>query len=234
MPLKHQLVNRLPFAYNMYLRMREPFQAHIFSKIYRTNRWADPESVSGAGSSLQVTHVVREELPRILKRLGAASLLDAACGDHLWMSRVHLDNCKYMGCDIVPKLIEENRAKYGERGREFRVLDVTKDRLPRADVVLVRDCFVHLPHRLIWKALRNIGASGSKYLLTTTYPRQQNSDIFTGRWRPLNLQASPFLFPEPLLRLNEEIDEWGVRFPDRSLALWPVSAIPKGSETQRR
>jgi hypothetical protein len=73
MPLKHQLVNRLPFAYNMYLRMREPFQAHIFSKIYRTNRWADPESVSGAGSSLQVTHVVREELPRILKRLGAAS-----------------------------------------------------------------------------------------------------------------------------------------------------------------
>lgn len=165
----------------------------------------------------------------ILKRLGAASLLDAACGDHLWMSRVHLGNCRYIVCDIVRKLIEENRVKYGERGREFRVLDLTKDPLPRADVVLVRDCLVHLPYRSIWRALRNIKASGSTYLLTTTYPRQQNSDIFTGRWRPLNLQASPFFFPEPLLRVNEEIDEWGGRFPDGSLALWPVSVIPEES-----
>jgi len=229
MPLKQELLNRLPFAYNAYLRIREPFQAHIFNKIYKTNRWADPESVSGSGSSLRVTHVIREELPRILKSVGAEVLLDAACGDHLWMSRVHLGNCRYIGCDIVKKLIEENRAKYGKLGREFRVLDLTKGPLPRADVVLVRDCLVHLPYRSIWKALRNITASGSKYLLTTTYPQQQNVDIFTGRWRPLNLQALPFLFPEPLLRRNEEIEEWGGRFPDRSLALWPVSAIPEGS-----
>src|SRR5262249_24945544 len=193
----------------------------------KTNRWNDPESVSGAGSNLRATRVIREELPRLLKEVSATSLLDAACGDHRWMSQVDLGDCTYVGADIVRTLVEQNRAHYGARGRQFFVLDLTRDVLPRADVVLVRDCLVHLSFRSIWNALGNIKATGSKYLLTTTYPKQEhNVDIFTGRWRPLNLQRETFCFPEPLTLINEKLDEWDGRYPDRSLGLWPVSLIP--------
>jgi len=38
---------------------------------------------------------------------------------------------------------------------------------PGADPVLCRDCFIHLPTRLIRAALRNFRATGARYLLLT-------------------------------------------------------------------
>src|SRR4051812_19402296 len=62
----------------------------IFSGIYRNNSWGDPESVSGRGSTLARTEVMRKTLPILLANVRAKSLLDAPCGDFNWMQHVDL------------------------------------------------------------------------------------------------------------------------------------------------
>src|SRR5689334_2969418 len=65
-----------------------PSMQDIFSSIYLDNSWGDPESVSGRGSTLARTEVVRRKLPILLASVGAKSLLDAPCGDFNWMQHV--------------------------------------------------------------------------------------------------------------------------------------------------
>ena len=84
---------------------------------------------------------------------------------------------------------------------------------------------VHLSYENIFKAIKNIKATGCKYLLTTTFVnQQQNYDIVTGDWRPINLQEYPFNFPKPLLVINENCTE-GSEVKDKAMALWEISQI---------
>lgn len=196
-----------------------------FRSIYRNWFWGDPESISGPGSSLEQTARIRERLPEIIRRFGVSSLLDIPCGDLNWMRGVDLGVRSYIGADIVDELVEENRRRYGSPGRTFLKLDVTSDPLPRADLVLIRDCLVHFCFDDIFQALANLKQSGCRLLLTTTFPdRDANTDIETGNWRPLNLQKEPFLLPEPILLLNEGCPE--PEYRDKSLGLWRMADVP--------
>ena len=99
--------------------------------------------------------------------------------------------------------------------------------LPSADLLLCRDCLVHLSFQDAGQALANIRRSTIGYLLTTTFPGEaDNQDIVTGDWRPLNLERPPFSFPAPLDRIKEGCTEAGGRFGDKSLALWAVADLP--------
>src|SRR6266852_3688960 len=134
--------------------------------------------------------------------------------------------------DQLPKLIAElgesmiawNMLRYASPSREFRVLDVTCDELPKADLIFCRDCLVHLSNRLLHKALARIVQSRSTYLLTTTFPaRTKNYNIPTGKWRPLNLCAAPFNLPRPARVINEgNCDE---TYSEKSLGLWKISDL---------
>jgi SAM-dependent methyltransferase len=171
----------------------------IFVEIFESNAWQDPESFSGRGSTIARTVAIRGELSPLLRRLGARTLLDAGCGDFNWLASVNLDKIKYLGLDVVPDLIQGNRERYGGRLRQFEVGDITSGRLPQADVVLCRDCFIHLSFADIERALKNFRRSGAKILLATTHRLvRENIDVETGSWRSLNLELSPFFFPEPI------------------------------------
>jgi hypothetical protein len=93
---------------------------------------------------------------------------------------------------------------FGNEERSFLVLDITKDRLPRADVILCRQCLYHLSFRHLHAAIANFKKSGSTYLLATTHTIMgENSYVPTGGWRFLDLQRPPFNFPPPLKSLVE-------------------------------
>src|SRR5437868_5967469 len=77
--------------------------AQRFRRIHDTNLWGAAASTSGLGSELDATAVLRAELPRLLARLGASSLLDASCGDAGWINAANL-NLRIVGVDIVPSL----------------------------------------------------------------------------------------------------------------------------------
>ena len=66
--------------------------------------------------------------------------------------------------------------------------DITRDALPRADVILCRDCLVHFSFKDIFAAIDNFKKSQSRYLLATTFIAfSENLDVATGEWRRLNM-----------------------------------------------
>lgn len=187
----------------------------VFSAIYKRNLWANGESRSGRCSTIEATATVRQQLPGLLKNLNVRSLLDAPCGDFNWMRQTELDLDQYIGADIVPELIASNRHLYSTRGRTFEVMDITKDAIPCVDLILCRDCLIHLSSKLIAATFNNFKRSGSKYLLTTTYTlTRDNKDILTGDVRFINLQLAPYFLPAPLDLIVEEPEH------GKSLALW--------------
>ncbi len=197
-----------------------------FERIYSTNLWSDPETRSGVGSTLDSTRVVRAELPKALRQLQAKALLDIPCGDFTWMEHVDLTGVSYIGGDIVPTIVERNRQLHAGPSRKFMDLDLTRDDLPDADVLLCRDCMVHLSYANIRAALANIARSRIRYLLMTSFPgRGDNKDIADGDWRTLDFQAPPFSFPDPVLSIVEECEEEGGSYADKSLVAWRVDAI---------
>jgi SAM-dependent methyltransferase len=185
---------------------------------------ADYHENSGIGSDMRFTEVIVREVPILLRELGIRSVLDVPCGDFRWMARVDLSGIHYTGGDIIDSLVASLQTQHAAPGRVFRVLDLVSEPLPEADLVLCRDCLVHLSSRLVRKAVANIKKSRAKYVLTTTFPEHpKNRRIVSGDWRPLNLCAAPFNFP-PAMRVIRE--GYSAPFEDKSLGLWRVSDLP--------
>jgi hypothetical protein len=157
---------------------------------------------------------------------GIHTILDIPCGDFHWMKQVSLESINYTGADIVADLIQKNKQKYEKENIQFCKLNLIKDRLPKVDLILCRDCLVHLSFKDAFGALQNICASESIYLLATTFTgRQHNHDIATGQWHAVNLEIAPFTLPRPLKIINEKRTEGGEAYKDKSLGLWRVADI---------
>lgn len=201
--------------------------ARRFTEIYRKNLFGGAESISGPGSDLLQTEEVRRRLPDLFRRHAIGSILDAACGDFFWMKHVCIANVTYVGVDIVAPMVTLNANRYGNGTVAFRLLDVTRQPVPRADLIICRDLLVHLDYAHAKRAIANFRASGSAYLLTTTFPAHGNAEL-DGIWRPLNLQAAPFNFPPPIELMNENCSENGGQYRDKSLGLWRLQELPAG------
>ena len=214
-------------AYANYKRQRSTVQ-EVFTDIYEHNRWGSIASVSGTGSAPDQTGAIVRALPVLLRELGVSTLLDIPCGDFHWMRAVDLNGINYVGGDIVPGLVQRNDEAYGRRGLAFRHLDLITDELPNVDMILCRDGLVHLSYAHIFSAFANMCQSGSKYVLTTTFcGHQDNYDIATGDWRPLNLERPPFRLPKPLRLLNEGCTEADGAYQDKSLGLWDIRDVSR-------
>lgn len=174
----------------------------VFRAKFATNAWGGIESRSGTGSDAEQTRVLVAELPQLFRTLGVGSILDIPCGDFHWMREVDLAGVRYVGADIVPEVVAGNQ-RLARDGVRFFCLDLLRSRLPRADLVLVRDCLVHLPYGDIFQALRNLCRSGGTF----------------------NLELAPFGFPPPRHLINEHCRENAGRYADKSLGLWRLSDI---------
>ena len=195
-----------------------------FERIFSTNLWSAPTSVSGLGSEPDQTGALISELPRLLARLRVRSLLDAPCGDAGWIAKTALA-VPYTGMDIVPDIIA-NLQLHAGKNRQFIHGDITCDPLPMVDAILCRDCLVHLSFANISRAIANFKRSGATYLITTTFTEWQvNHDIDDGDWRPLNIEAAPFHWGAPLDLVNECCTEAGGSYRDKSLAVWRLADI---------
>jgi hypothetical protein len=228
-------------------RRREPVLAHerfvlrrdelaglppreLFTEIWRSNLWGAEQSRSGLGSEPQATSQLSTALPSLLRGFGVRTLLDLPCGDFRWLAQTELDLDTYVGADIVGEIVELNTARYATAdGRvSFRRLDLLTDPLPAMDAVLCRDCLVHLSFANIERALVNLIASGSRWLIATTFTdHDHNRDIVDGDWRLLNMQAPPFNLPPPAALLNEGCREAHGTYDDKSLGIWRISDLAK-------
>lgn len=157
------------------------------------------ESVSGQGSNLSHTTEIREWLPQAILRHGIQALIDIPCGDRNWIKHVDLP-CEYTGYDVLPEL-------------GAPILNAVTDVPPFADCILCRDFLVHLSYEHALKVLDNFRKSGTRFVMLTTFPKEQNTDLPADAkwgWRPLNMQAAPFNMGEPIDGVQEVIagEKW--------------------------
>ncbi len=200
----------------------------LFTKIYETNYWYGKESRSGRGSSKKATETIREILPHLVSILNIKTVLDAACGDCNWMQLTNLDLDQYIGVDIVPALIQRNKAEHSDTKHTFLCLDITKDTLARTDLILCRDCLAHLTHAQGLAAIKNFKKTGAKYLMITTHPKTTHNvdvDIRTGLHHPVNMELAPYNFPKPMMLVDEASAEPETRCQEKCLGVWKLEDI---------
>jgi hypothetical protein len=169
-----------------------------------------------------MTEDVRAFLPPLLKQFSVRTLLDAPCGDFNWMKEIRADlDVDYIGVDIVKEVIDLAQRRYGDERTRFVHLDITRDPLPAADLMMARDFFIHLSFADANRAIENFLRSGIAYLLAGTSPVEDmvvNADMRTGKARPRCLFSAPFNFPTDVL----------ARFRDRvgaEMCLWSRQQI---------
>lgn len=191
----------------------------IFGKIYKKNLWSSNESVSGKGSEYQSTINIRRELPLLFEKYKIKTLIDAPCGDYSWFKNVSHDLDRYIGIDIVPELISIN-SKYSNEKISFKTADLLNYNFECVDMILCRDCFIHLTNKQINIALSRFRVSNSRYLLTTNFDKiTYNEDILTGQYRPINLEIEPFCLGKPILNIVEDVAD------GKSISLWSLGGV---------
>jgi SAM-dependent methyltransferase len=193
-------------------------QAHAWAEIREWAQEAEKQpliptakggSWDGPGSSLDCTDQLFRVLPGLLKRLGVCLMLDVGCGDWNWMRLVDLTGIEYTGWDVDPGRIA--RCRYRINIGDFTTLDrpnvvfdevniLTVDEVPLCDLILCRDVLAHLPTGHIQAVLQKFRASGSEWLLASTYPGADNAFEYNPSeyaWNgymehPVDLEAAPF------------------------------------------
>jgi hypothetical protein len=198
-----------------------------FTEIYNGNHWDSSESSSGSGSEINQTKSLIKDLDKLITDMNFLSILDLPCGDFNWMQKVNLSKIDYIGADIVDELVMSNTRLFKEKKNiQFKTINLITDPLPKSDLIIVRDCLVHLSFKDIKKVIKNIKSSRCKYLLSTTFTNHDhNLDITTGDWRPLNLEKKPFNLSSPIITINEKCTEQNEKYKDKSLALWDITKI---------
>ncbi|MEO9826977.1 MAG: class I SAM-dependent methyltransferase [Paracoccaceae bacterium] len=219
--------------------MREKLR-DVFENADWSNLSADATR-SGSGSTLEYTRRLRTALPGIFERYNVKTFLDAPCGDWNWMSSVDTSGMHYIGADISHSVIEANKKRYADKNRMFIELDITEDLLPRADMIMVRDCLFHLKWWLRWAFFENFANSDIPYLFMTMHHQEKNLRLeVNGKFKRMNPRTPPFNFEEPLEMVHETVDS----LPDdlstvdnlltvRSMGIWSREQVQKAVENYK-
>ena len=148
-----------------------------FIKHYNDNLFQGKQSKSGPGSDIDQTATIKNELVKLCNNLDVELLLDIPCGDCMWVQDIWNElDIQYIGADIVPDLIANNIKKYPQGTNTFILLDAVVDILPDVDLMLCRDCLVHLTTESSLKVLKNFANSNIPYLLTTTFTKSNRDN----------------------------------------------------------
>ena len=139
-----RLVNKMNYQKTKKDIFNESSTKKRFDLIYEKNFWSSKESVSGLGSQLDNTINIKDGIRDIIKKYDIKKILDAPCGDFNWIKDVLSEDLTYTGVDIVKKLIQKNKNLNSHKNIDFLTLDITKDKLPDSDLMICRDCLIHL------------------------------------------------------------------------------------------
>lgn len=115
-----------------------------------------PETPCGNGSKLSKTIEQRKWIPRIIEQNDIKTIADIGAGDLNWIKKTHIPNeIEYTPYDLVPRL------------PEVRKFDLVQQIAPKVDLIMCLWVLNHLPYEHCQQAIKNIKASGAKYLLMT-------------------------------------------------------------------
>ena len=208
-----RLVNKMNYQKTKKDIFNENSTKKRFDLIYEKNFWSSKESVSGLGSQFDNTISIKDGIRDIIKKYDIKEILDAPCGDFNWIKDVLSKDLTYTGVDIVEKLIQKNKNLNSHKNIDFLTLDITKDKLPDSDLMICRDCLIHLSFESINSFFKNFLKSDIKYILMTIYKLKNkkkkiiNLDIPDGEYREIDLSEPPFSLNEPYQKILDKDEQ---------------------------
>lgn len=166
-----------------------------FRRIYASDHW---QGGSGAGSQIEATDAYRQILEAVLRGRDITTVVDAGCGDWQFSRLIDWSATRYLGVDIVPEVVESDRAAFGRDNVEFIAADIRTAPLPAADLLICKDVLQHWDIDSVRNFLdRNLVRY--RYALVTNDiasvhigAEMLNAEIPIGHWRPLDLERPPF------------------------------------------
>lgn len=196
-----------------------------FNLIFKFNYWGDKSSLSGTGSSPQKTINVVSNIRVIINKFEIKNILDVPCGDFVWMKEItdNNDTLNYLGGDIVDHLVNNLNLKYKTKNVKFENIDIINNQLPKADLLICRDCFIHFSNKNILKTLNNFLNSDIKYFLITDSVVEknfENIDISTGEFRSVDLTIPPFNLPKKNLYTFHDVFNDKYNRYESKMTLW--------------
>jgi len=128
----------------------------IFTKIYKDNSW---NYLSGPGSSVPYNYVFIQFMRDYLEKHDVTSMVDLGCGDFRVTEQIlaRRKKIRYTGIDCVAFLIRMLEGIHKkDPNLSFECYDFAKeiDRIPFADLYLIKDVLQHWPNNIIHHVLR--------------------------------------------------------------------------------
>ena len=161
-----------------------------FQTIYQKEAWGRG---SGLGSSPANTIEYRAFVERFIEANHIRNITDLGCGDWQFSHLIDWSQVDYLGLDVVPEIIAQNRSRFALPNLRFKELTAIND-LPGGDLLLSKEVLQHLPNQMIAEYLAAIRQKYRFALLTNSVePKGRvNIDIAAGEYRPLRLWDAPF------------------------------------------
>jgi SAM-dependent methyltransferase len=144
--------------------------AETFRRIYRSGAWGGggERFYSGSGSRGSCSEDYCASVIQFIREHQVESVVDLGCGDFSVGGRItEATRVRYTGIDVVPELIEHLRSTVHDPLISFQCADITVDRLPAADLCLIRQVLQHLSNDEISRVLANLG--GFSHVLFTEH-----------------------------------------------------------------
>ncbi|GEQ86067.1 hypothetical protein ULMS_15750 [Patiriisocius marinistellae] len=190
-------------------------------QVYAMNLWGGNSTKFYSGEGSHVTEVVKPYLDCVISFLSSFEkpliVCDLGCGDfNIGKELVTFTN-KYIAVDIVPALINYNRELFINKKLEFHCLDISKDDLPAADCVILRQVLQHLSNAEILSIVNKL--TNYKYVILTEHiPNGEfipNIDIISGQGTRLKKGSGVNLIEPPFsIKVKEEVNLVTTNLPD--------------------
>ena len=175
----------------------------VMTQIYDKHLWGGREFdfYSGEGShQINIIEPYIAVVSEFLKSKNSAlRVCDLGCGDfNVGKHLTKYAKC-YVGVDIVEPLINRNMILFQRENLEFQCLDISKDDLPKADCVILRQVLQHLSNGEIKEIIPKL--YNYKYLILTEHlplgDFTPNADKITSLGNRLKYNSGVDLMAEP-------------------------------------
>jgi SAM-dependent methyltransferase len=165
-----------------------PLPHQTFQAIYRNQAWG---CGSGPGSSPANRVEYRAFVERFIEANGVRSVTDLGCGDWQFSRLIDWSQVEYLGLDLVPEVVAQNRNRFAGDNIRFDVFSVI-DNLSGGDLLLSKEVVQHLPNKVVAEYLAIIRQKYKFALLTNTRHADNQSEYRYCRWRvPSRAAAGP-------------------------------------------
>lgn len=184
----------------------------VMHQIYEKHLWGgkDFDFYSGEGSHHpEITTPYLDAIGDFLKSFSKPLVVcDLGCGDfNIGMHLVKLAKT-YIAIDIVESLIKRNKTLFKADNLEFQCLDISKDTLPHADCIILRQVLQHLSNTEIKSIVEKL--SNYKYVILTEHipsgAFKPNRDIISGQGNRLKHNSGVAVLEAPFnFKVEEKI-----------------------------